>query len=399
MIWADVMRELTERDAVEQQQRTPPPKIQRVAAVDPDREDGTIDPATWAAWRAEAEDEYGPGLGGLLLWQDTRLVKHGFPAISPYWRWSLTDFFSAVEEQRKRWFIVLAGRGMGKSTTLTRVASLGGTWCKRKIPPGQRWIWPFISVRPTDADRRMTEIQGIYHDAYGMDLKSSSPRGVLTMELEDANGQPIAYNSLASTIGNVKGPSCVGVIFDEEAAMRKAGANPSGEILASLIATFRARVGIFGIRCSSAWERSGSHWNAVRAGDSITNHVARLGPDFVTAAVQGFLDAATWELAHGSEDIAAQLRRYAATLDAQTTAIPTWVGHPAIGAVASRIEMEAIDDETLNELYPGLTRQAAWLREYGSVPPGGDDDGNEAPYEVCGIESRYADEGGEREYR
>ena len=362
-------------------------------------DEGHSDASVWARIRAEAAQLYGPGLYGLLLWQDDRLVTAGFPPMSPWWRWANGDFFRAFEEERKRWFIVLAGRGMGKSTTLTRLASLGATWCPRSIPPAQRWAWLFISVRPTDADRRMEEIQGIHHAAYGQDLEMSTPRGVLTMELDDAGGHPIAYNSLASTIGNVKGPSTIGVIFDEEAAMRKAGANPSGEILSSLIATFRARQGIFGIRCSSAWARDGSHWNAIQAGDTITNHVARIGPGFVRDAARGFLDVAAWEDSHGSSDIGDVLRRYAATLTPQTTAIPTWVGHPALGAVASRIDMEGVDDETLNELYPGLTRQGAWLREFGSVPPGGEDETDDTPYEVCGVPSRYeGDTAEDRDY-
>jgi hypothetical protein len=344
---------------------------------------------SYEAIRAEAAEEYGPGLHGLLLWQDAKLVAAGWPAMSPWWKWSTDAFLEA----HVRWFVILAGRGMGKSTTLTRLAALFATWCPRTIPPAQRWVCPFISVRPTDADRRIEEIGGVHHDAYGLDLKSTTPRGVLTMELEDAAGQPIAYNSLASTIGNVKGPSVFAVLFDEEAAMRKEGANPSGEILASLVATFRARDNIFGIRCSSAWERSGSHWNAVQAGDSLTNHVARIGPDFIDLARDGFLDVALWEeQAMNDREAAKQLRSYATALTAASPAVPTWVGNPTIGAVSSRIDMEAIDDKTLDDLCPGLDRRGAWMREYGSSPPGDPSfEDDTLVYEVLGQPSRYAD--------
>ena len=371
---------------------TPKPAPRRRFTAD---EDGRVD---YASVRAEAEDVYGPGLYGLLLWQDARLVAAGWPAMSPWWKSAIGAFLAASV----RWFVLLVGRGGGKSTTLTRLAALLATWCPRSIPPSQRWVCPFISVRPTDADRRIEEITGVHDAAYGLQLSKTSPRGVLTLELEDANGQPIAYNSLASTIGNVKGPSCIAVLFDEEAAMRKEGANPSGEILASLIATFRARENIYGIRCSSAWDRSGSHWSAVTGGDNITNHVARIGADFLDVARAGFLEAALWEEEQKHDrDAAKALRTYAAALTADSPAIPTWVANPTIGAVASRIDMEALDDATFESLFPGLDRKGAWLREFGSSPPGDPIFEDEVDaYEVLGDQSRYAhDTAHDRSYR
>jgi hypothetical protein len=354
-----------------------PPPVRRVPAERPENERPNFD-----AMREEARRRYGtgPGLYPLLLLQDDYLVDAGYTPMSPYWRWSLREFFRALEEYRKRWGIWLAGRGMGKSTTLTRVAAAAGIWVPRSVPPTQRWVCPFISVRPTDADTRLGEIGGILSDAYGavgVDAKGktvlpeiTAPRSVPTIKLADANDQAIAYNSLASTIGNVKGPNIFCVIFDEEAAMRHAGSNPSGEILASIIGAFRAREGVFGIRCSSAWEREGSHWNAVEAGDTVTNFVATIGKDFVDIAASGFLDVADWEEKRGAgREAARKIRAYVDTLEAGSRGIPTWVGNPTIGAVASRVDIEALDDKTLGALYPGLTRDAAWLREFGSVPP------------------------------
>lgn len=357
---ASVRREAEERAPERPQQ----PRARKIAPAD---EDGKITSAAWDSIRAEAAEQHGPGLIGLYRWQDESLVEAGFTRTSNYWLFSLEEFFQAVEEEKKRWGIWLAGRGMGKSTTLTRVAALGGIWMPRQIPPRQRWVWPFISVRPTDADKRIEEIEGIIHDAYGIDVDRGSPRGIPTLTLDDAGGMPIAYNSLASTIGNVKGPSCTGMILDEEAAMRAGGANPSGEIVASVIAAFRARENIFAIRCSSAWEKTGSHWNAVKNGSNDANFVATIGP-FLEQARAGFLDVAAWEEAHGNNEFARNTRRVAEQLTASSPGVPTWVGHPAITAIKSRRELEALDDETMHELHPGLTRSGAWLREFGSVP-------------------------------
>jgi len=393
MAWsAEEKAALVAASAREEQERAEKP-AKRIRKLAPADEDGKVTTADWATIRLDALEQFGPGLSGLYRWQDARLVEAGFPPTSPYWLWSLDGFFSAVEQEQKRWGVWLAGRGMGKSTTLTRVAALGGVWLPRKIPPRQRWLWPFISVRPTDADRRIEEIQGIIEEAYGITVEKGAPRSIPTLTLLDAGSMPIAYNSLASTIGNVKGPSCTGMILDEEAAMRVGGANPSGEIIASVVAAFRARDDIFAIRCSSAWETKGSHWNAVKKGSTEINYVATLGP-FLRAAVAGFLDAATWEEDRGDRAAAAEIRRVAAELRADSAGIPTFVGHEAITAIKSRRDIEALDEETLAEMYHGLTKVKAWLREYGSVPMSPDIGAalSDEDFEVVGEPHRYADE-------
>lgn len=323
----------------------------RTKAVD---SDGKIDIA-----RVEQEAAaYGPGLFGFLLWQEDRLQAAGFHAMSDYWRWGLGDFYAS----RKRWGIAMAGRGASKSTTLTRVATCEAVFAERHVPPGQRWVWPFISVSSQDAARRIQEISAIL-TAIGVvptrEIRGNNP----TIEIDDAGGNPVAFVSLASTIAGVSGPNAIGATIDEEAKLRDrvTNANPASEILASLVQTFRARDNIRAIRCSSAWTKLGSHYGSVMGGDTAVNYVFRLGA-FVARAVEGLHEVALWEEQHGRPQDAAIIRAAAATLTAQSPEIPTWVGNPTISAIASREEVDALPETALG----GVSRAAFWLRENAS---------------------------------
>lgn len=353
-------------------------------------DDGAPD---WDQFRDAAARDFGPGPFGLLCLQEERLAARGFPRMGKWWLWTIEDFFASL----KRWLLVLAGRGMGKSTVLTRLASLLASFESRRIPPGQLWIWPFVSVRPGDAKKRLSEIQAIYQHAYHLVCKITSPEGTPTMPLLDARGQSIAFVSFASTLGNVSGPNGIGATVDEEEKIER----NTSEIIGSLAMTFRARPGIRGIRCSSAMTTRGSLYQSVNEGNTITNFVARIGWRFLPDAVAGFLAVAEWEDARGDSSGGAAIRAYAEGLTADSAAIPTWVGNPSTGspdghewavtsaAVATRIEVEAVPTEGLD----GLPRWRYWLRECGSWATGEDGMlGGDDEFRLATIDSRYGGE-------
>lgn len=315
----------------------------------------------WTRATREAA-EFGPGMFGLLMWQDSRLVRAGFPAMSAWWVWTLRIFYESL----KRWLVARVGRGGGKSTTLTRVASCENMFGERKVPPGQRWTWPFISVSAEDARRRIVEIEAILK-AVGIIVEPKYPAGHPTIELVDARGNPVSFTALASTIAGVSGPSTTGATIDEEAKLRDraTNANPSTEILASLIQTFRARQGIRAIRCSSAWTDKGSHALSIADGDTMANHVAVIGEAFLPTVLDGLYEVAVWEEQHKGDHVAAKaIRDYAATLTASSPNIPTWLANPTISAVASREEVEAMPKDAIGAV-PLVTY---WLRENASLP-------------------------------
>lgn len=304
--------------------------------------------------------EHGPGLFGFLMWQEAMLQARGFHAMGEWWRQELARFYASG----KRWALVCAGRGASKSTTLTRVANCETLFAERHVPPGQQWVWPFISVGSTDAARRITEVTAMLA-ALGIEpartLRGNMPR----LEMSDARGGDVALVSLASTIAGVSGPNAIGATIDEEAKLRDraTNANPSSEILASLIQTFRARPNIRAIRCSSAWTEEGSHAQSIAAGDTAVNHVFRLGSAFVEVARSGLLEVATWEEAKGRAADATRIRKVAEALTAESSAIPTWVGNPTISAIASREEVDGLPPTMLGR----LSRADYWLRENASV--------------------------------
>lgn len=291
----------------------------------------------------------GPGPYGLLLYVDGILATKGFPPLSEWWRETLRLFY----ESGKRWLILLVGRGGGKSSSLVRVAVVEALFAPRKVPPGQLWIWPFLSVLKSDARRRLDEIEAILK-AIGVDSTRSAPDGIPMLTCEDASGNTIAFVSIAATVAGVSGPSAIGVTCDEEAKWKDeaTGANPARQVLASVRQMFRARPDIHGFRCSSAWAISGTHHEAVDDGDTDIHYVAKLGPLGLQLAREGFERAAA---AEKDANKAEAIRAHAATLTEDDSRIPTFVANPTICPVFSRQEEPNITD---------------WLREVASVATG-----------------------------
>lgn len=329
-----------------------------------------------------------PGPFGYLLWVDAKCIAAGMPPLSPWWRSSIELFYLSG----KRWGIFCVGRGGGKSSSLERFAATECYFAPRAVPPGQTWVCPFISVSPQDATRRLRGNEAVYR-ALGLRIRGGidgegekvrdgikvSYASPAHMDLCDVRGNAIQLLSVAGTIGNVSGPSTIGGIIDEAAKLldKAVHANPLTEIMASFTQTFRARPGIRAICCSSAFDRTGMHFHMIDKGDTETNHVARIGRDFLDAALRGFEQVAAWEQHHkGNLRAAAEIRTHAASLTAESPLVPTWVANPTLGspdaqpwdgaAVASRIELEAIPEGS--DVLEGLAPHALWLRECGSLP-------------------------------
>lgn len=316
----------------------------------------------WAAVREHAA-VLAPGLLGTLLWLDEQGARQGIPAMSPWWRWSTEAFYASG----KRWGLWRVGRGGGKSTQLEKIVGNAALFVPRVIPPGQVWIWPFISASSDDADRRIRGLQALLGAAQ-VEVVRKAPRQHPTLYLCDAAGNAIALVALASTIAGVSGPSAIGATIDEEAKLRdrRGQVNPSTEILASLIQTFRGRDGIQAIRCSSAFDTVGSHYQSIEEGDTEANHVARIGERFLEVVLRGLEEVAAWER---DPEAARRIREYARTVTTESPNVPTWLANPTIPAVVSRREVDALPEAALE----GVPRWAYWLRENASLsmPRGG----------------------------
>jgi hypothetical protein len=355
-------------------------------------DDGAPD---WDRIRAEAA-EMAPGIFGVLLWQEQRLAAsgHNFPALSPFTLQTIDNFFMSG----KRWLLWMAGRGFGKSTLTSRMATAIGFGVERRSAPGPAWVCPLVSVLPVDADRRLEDIQQILMHAYLQEVKIAAGKSLIAAK--DPNGCSIAWVSSASTIGNVSGPSSFAALVDEE---EKILYGRAGGIVGSLAFTFRSRPRVYGMRVSSAMTDEGTLARACSKGNGpnapLTNFVVTLGAH-LPPAVDGLLGVASWEEARGDIAAAAAIRMHAASLTADSWQIPTWLGHPSIGcpeeglrwtpadaAIATRVEAEAVDEKMLE----GLPPWRYWLRECASAPTrtAAEWDDGDAPYEIAGQRSRY----------
>ncbi len=331
-----------------------------------------------------------PGPFGFFLWTDARCIAAGMPPASPWWRWAIGSFYAS----RKPLGVFLVGRGGGKSTTLEKAAADRSLFAPRKVPPGQTWTWPFISVGPDDANRRISGIAAVYRaigltvigeeNAEGSRHKdgvkiSRAPRG--SLELVDLRGNTIQLASVAGTIGNVSGPSTIGGTVDEAAKLldKSTNANPLTEIVASLAQTSRAREGWQAIISSSAWTKAGAHYQLVEQGENESNFVATIGEPFIADALAGFESVAQWEESGGQgrapDRVAAEIvREHMRGLSARSPMVPTWTANPTLGhpealpwngaALASRKLVQGLPASALG----GVPRVVFWLRENGSVP-------------------------------
>lgn len=336
------------------------------------------------AQEVAAAARFAPGLLGFILLVDARCIAAGMPPMSPWWRYSIGSFI----ESEKSWGIWDVGRGAGKSTMFERITWALARYGERKIPPGQTWTIPLISVGPDDANRRINGMAAVARangqQIIGEDVGDGkakegvriarAPRG--SLDLLDVRGNPIQIGSIAGTVGNVSGPSTVSLMIDEASKLhdRVTNASPLTEIIASAAQTSRGRAGWRGFVCSSAYDRQGVHFQLVERGDNETTFVARIGPAFLDAAVDGFELVAAWEQRRGDTEAAKIIREHAASLRADSPLVPTWVPNPTLGnptgeawegaALATRMLVEVLPEAALD----GIPRIRFWLRECGSVP-------------------------------
>jgi hypothetical protein len=282
----------------------------------------------WERIEREAQ-ALAPGQLGYFLWLNEKCAAMGMHRASPWWLQEIEAFYLSG----KRWMLARCGRGSGKSTTLVRVAAAEALFGERVVPPGQNWIWPFVSINTTDASRRIPEIIAILN-CLGHEYKLHRAVGKQSIDMLDRNGQQVSFLSIACNIGALSGPTAIGGIVDEEAKLldKSTNANPASEIIASMIQTFRGH-DVRAIRCSSAWTENGSHFETIKAGDTSQNYIARLGASFVEPTVSGLLEVAELLVGKGDKPGADKLRAYVRTIDASSPNVPTWIANPTRTAV------------------------------------------------------------------
>ena len=357
-----------------------PPELKKKKSSKSKGDDDEKKSLPWERIADEAK-ELGEGRFGCFLWLNEKCAAYGMHKISDWWKFMLGDFYASG----KRCAIVRAGRGSGKSTSLVRMASSEAIFTDRVVPPGQNWVWPFVSVNATDAGRRIPEIVAILN-CLGIEHKLHRAVGKQSVDMLDKNGQQVSFLSLACNISALSGPTAIGGTIDEEAKLldKATNANPATEVLASMIQTFRGQ-DVRMVRCSSAWDTTGSHALAVKEGDNSQNFVARIGERFLPVVIDGLRDVASYLSQSGKDSDAKKILDYAITVTADSPNVPTWLANPTRNAVGCYKDNEALPQDPKERKVDLVD---IFLRENASLPMTAGSAGTVAPLNLSDYATR-----------
>ncbi|MBK9260804.1 MAG: hypothetical protein IPM54_13415 [Polyangiaceae bacterium] len=318
-------------------------------------------------WRKLREDavKFGGGMLGFLFAVEARLAaRPGAHAFSPYHRWMLTKWY----ESGKPVLLACEGRGAGKSDTQTAVVVTECIFADRNVPPGETWIWPYLSKDMNETNLKFGPLESALK-AVGLsnsDLKIHRRKdGRSEIGFEDAKGHPIEVRVYPNTKDALRGPTLCGGTNDEEAfwkADKDLGTSTADDVLDAMAGAFRGDAKEKKhMRISSANTIDATLIRDIEAGDDDLHFVARLGP-FVADAVAGFELVASRLVSEGRTDDARTIRQWASSLTESSPWIPSWVGNPTHDVWGGFLRLRK--------------RVAKWLRENGSKPSDGAEEGD-----------------------
>jgi hypothetical protein len=195
---------------------------------------------------------------------DERLVRAGFPAMSPWWRDTLERFYRSGKQR----LVPRVGRRGGKSSTLCRVAVIETLHGLHDVPPGDIGYFAIVSVSKEEATARLTTIKAIL-SVLGIRFRPVD-YGIVV------DGRNLGFKVYAATIAGVSGFTAIGFLADEVAKWRDkdTGANPASEVLASLRPTLATQKNAKSILSSSPWSTLDAHAEAFDQGDTDAQMVA-----------------------------------------------------------------------------------------------------------------------------
>lgn len=206
----------------------------------------------------------GEALFSALLEQDARLVAHGFPPLTEWWRAKLRDFYLSG----KRRLVPRVGRKGIKSGTMCRVAVNEALRGEHTLRPGDLGLVMFLSENVKEAKNRLFTIKQILEAlGEGYDL----PEG--DVKLRD---RPIIFGVRAARIGTVSGPIVICLIGDEVSKWRDeaTGSNPATEVLRSVRPAMVTQANAHEFLISSPWSTVDAHHDAFIEGDTAHQMVA-----------------------------------------------------------------------------------------------------------------------------
>lgn len=247
--------------------------------------------------------EHGAMLVVRLAELDVKLVAAGMPALSRWWRETLTRFLLSG----RRRLVLRVGRRGGKSSSLCRLAVVLALWGGHVIPPGDIGVVAFVSVRADEAARRLRTITKI------LDVLGVRHRPMKDGEGIELFDRPIGWQTFPATIGGVSGATCIVAISDEVAKWRddEAGVNPASEVLSSLRAMLASQPLAVEVLSSSPVSVLDAHYDAFEEGETDEQCVAHaptwVAHPAITEADTRLLerDPRKWRREYAAEPVAA----------------------------------------------------------------------------------------------
>lgn len=192
---------------------------------------------------------------------EARLVAHGFPPTSPWWRETIERWYRSG----KRELVDRVGRRGGKSSTLSRLSVVEALYGQHHVQPGDIGTVCVISTDRGEASGRLHTIKTIL-DALGVPYKPcTAPKvGVALV------GRPIEFRVFTATISGVSGFTSIFIIADEVAKWRDAdtGANPATTVLASVRPTAATMPHARMVLSSSPMGMLDAHYDAFEEGET-----------------------------------------------------------------------------------------------------------------------------------
>lgn len=318
-------------------------------------------------WKRLREDaaQLAAGTLGFLLAVEARLASrpgaHGF---SPWWRWCLSEWYVSG----KPTFLGCVGRGGGKSDTQTAVVVAECLFAPRSVPPGETWIWPYLSKDMNETNLKFGPLESALR-AVGLgtdDLKIHRRKdGRSEIGFYDATSNSVEVRVYPNSKDALRGPTLCGATNDEEAFWREdkdLGTSSADDVLDAMAGAFRGDAASKKhMRISSANHKGAVLMRDIEAGDNDLHFIARLGP-FVREAIAGFELVAERLFAEGRFDDARTIRQWASSLSDTSPWIPSWVGNPTHDVWGGFLRLRK--------------RVTKWLRENGSKPSDGGEEGD-----------------------
>lgn len=190
--------------------------------------------------------------------------RHGWPALSPWWRETLADAERSGVRQR----VIRKGRRIGASTIVAPIVAVTEAFHgEHAVPPNDVGFFLFFSVKKDEAAKRLRGIATVL-DALGKKYREAGD----TIELLD---RPIAFKVSPASFRTAVGDTSIGIWCDEVSRWLDAesGANPATEVLASVRPTLATMPNGRIWLVSSPLGTTDAHAAAFDAGDSAGQRV------------------------------------------------------------------------------------------------------------------------------